>query len=104
MFAIPVPLSGGKRAGAPQFRRCLKGGRGGCIGVLFGWFAYKIEGPGLDGVYSIYQGHLFFQKATYGWMAPMHLASLACRLLEGGRGGWGGWGGEGYFLFFGSRD
>ena len=36
------------------------------IGVLFGWFAYKIEGPGLDGVYSIYQGHLFFQKATYG--------------------------------------
>ena len=35
------------------------------IGVLFGWFAYKIEGPGLDGVYSIYQGHLFFQQATY---------------------------------------
>ena len=24
-----------------------------------------IEGPGFDGVYSIYQGHLFFQKATY---------------------------------------
>ena len=27
------------------------------IGVLFGWFAYKIEGPGLDGVNSIYQGN-----------------------------------------------
>ena len=25
-----------------------------------------IEGPGLDGVCSIYQGHLFLQKATYG--------------------------------------
>ena len=35
------------------------------IGVLFGWFAYKIEGPGLEWGYSIYQGHLFFQKATY---------------------------------------
>ena len=24
-----------------------------------------MDGTGLDGVYSIYQGHLFFQKATY---------------------------------------
>ena len=32
------------------------------IGVLFGWFAYKIGGPGLAGVSSIYQGRLLFQK------------------------------------------
>ena len=36
------------------------------IGVLFGWFAYKIEGPGLDGVYSIYQGHLFSKRPPMG--------------------------------------
>ena len=34
------------------------------IGVLFRLVWLKIDGAGLDGVYSIYKGHLFFQKAT----------------------------------------
>ena len=37
------------------------------IGVLFRLVWLKIDGTGLDGVYSIFQGHLFFQKATYGY-------------------------------------
>ena len=43
------------------------GGRGGIV-----WLCKhrcpshkKIEGPGLDGVYSMYHGHLFTRKATY---------------------------------------
>ena len=36
------------------------------IGVLFRLAWLVIEGTGLDGVHSIYQGHLFFQKDTYG--------------------------------------
>ena len=43
------------------------------IGVLFRLVWLKIDGTGLDGVYSIYQGHLFFQEATY--------ASVACVCL-----------------------
>ena len=31
----------------------------------------NIEGPGLDGVYSIDQGHLFFQKATYVYVTRL---------------------------------
>ena len=46
---------------------------------------------GLDGVCSTYQGHLFFQKATYGgmWFLPVSIAtgpgapSLLTPLLEG---------------------
>ena len=37
------------------------------LGVLFGLVWLKIHGTGLDGFCSIYQGHLFFQKATYDW-------------------------------------
>ena len=33
---------------------------------MFFLVGLKIKGPGLDGVCSIYQGHLFVQKATYG--------------------------------------
>ena len=35
------------------------------IGVLFRLVWSKIEGTGLDGFYSIYQGHLFSKKDTY---------------------------------------
>ena len=35
------------------------------IGVLFMLVWSTIEGAGLDGLYSIYQGHLFFQNNTY---------------------------------------
>ena len=37
----------------------------GHIAVLFGLVWLTIDGTGLGGVYPIYQGHLFFQKATY---------------------------------------
>ena len=39
------------------------------IGVLHRLVWSKIDGTGLDGVYSIYQGHLFFQQATYACQA-----------------------------------
>ena len=35
--------------------------------MLFRLAWLKVEGTGLDGFYSIYQGHLFFQKDTYGY-------------------------------------
>ena len=34
------------------------------IGVLFRLVWLKIAGTGLDGFYSVYQGHLFFSKRT----------------------------------------
>ena len=45
-----------------------------------------MEGPGLDGVNSIYQGHLFFQKATYvSWvilcMDKIHFAPVGMFLV-----------------------
>ena len=46
--------------GNPQKEPCP------CIGVLFGWFAYKIEGSCLPGGSIIYQGHLFSEKDTHG--------------------------------------
>ena len=36
------------------------------IGVFFRLAWLNIEGTGLDEFYSIYQGHLFCQKDTYG--------------------------------------
>ena len=44
------------------FGRCLS-----LIGVLFGWFAENIAGPGLGGVYSVYQGNpSIFPKGHLG--------------------------------------
>ena len=37
------------------------------IGVFFGWFDLKIEGPGLDGDDSIYQGHQFSKRPSMRW-------------------------------------
>ena len=45
----------------------------GAIGVLFRLVWLKIDGTGLDGFCSIYQGYLFFQKATYDWGALPHV-------------------------------
>ena len=47
------------------------------IGVLFRRAWSKIDGPGLDGFCSIYQGHLFFQKATYGVKSNVGFGSQA---------------------------
>ena len=44
------------------------------IGVLLR-FWLKIEGTGLDGPYSIYQGHLFFQKDTYAQVGTVGCVS-----------------------------
>ena len=41
-------------------------GQGVAIGVLFRFLCSKIDGTGLDGSCSIYQGHLFVEKATCG--------------------------------------
>ena len=35
-----------------------------------------MEATGLDGLHSIYQGHIFFQKDTYGFEARKELAKL----------------------------
>ena len=35
------------------------------IGVLFGCFGRKIDGPAVPGGFIIYQGHLFAQKDTH---------------------------------------
>ena len=35
------------------------------MGVLFRLVWLKIDGTGLDGFYSIYEGHVLLQKAAY---------------------------------------
>ena len=45
------------------------------IGVLFRLVWLKIDDTGLDGVYSIYQGHLFFKRP------PMYSAARSLRML-----------------------
>ena len=42
------------------------------IGVLFGLVWLNIDGTGVDRFYSIYQGHPFFQKATYVHSTKKH--------------------------------
>ena len=44
---------------------------GNSIGVFFRLVWLDIDGTGLQGFCSIYQGHLFFQKATYGQLSKM---------------------------------
>ena len=47
----------------PSFLQMEEAGqRAGGIGVLFGFFVRKIDGPGLPGVLIIYQGQLFPRK------------------------------------------
>ena len=54
------------------------------IGVLFGWFAQKIEGSGLDGVDSIYQGRPFFPMTTKTFSVRID-AQIFCTLTVAGR-------------------
>ena len=57
-------------------RTSLDDGHVGFIGVLFGWFGWKIEGPDLPGRSIIYRGHLFSKKDTYGWIPQIWVRSI----------------------------
>ena len=47
------------------------------ISVLFRFVWLEIEGTGLDGFCSICQGHLVFQKDTYGFVHPHRCGMLS---------------------------
>ena len=58
-----------------------------CIGVLFGCFGGKIDGPGLPGGLIIYQGHLFPLKGHLCVYVFPHFStySFARRVLLRGK-------------------